>query len=96
MSNFILEKLVRGVFLLFLVCGISFFIVVNSPIDTLQAQLGTSSMSMSPEQKAQIVAYWGLDKPQSERFFGWFTSVIRGDFGTSMIYRQPVRDLIIH
>ncbi|MDR1041517.1 MAG: ABC transporter permease [Deltaproteobacteria bacterium] len=94
MLKYVLKKLLRMFVLLFLVCLISFFVVVNSPIDTLQAQLGTSAMSMSPEQKAQIIAYWGLDKPQAERFMGWFTSVIRGDFGISMIYHQPVWNLI--
>ncbi|MDR0356347.1 MAG: ABC transporter permease, partial [Deltaproteobacteria bacterium] len=91
MLKFMLKKTGRVALLLFLVCGLSFFIVVNSPIDTLQAQLGTTSLSMSPEQKAQIIAYWGLDKPPLERFWSWFSSVVRGDFGLSMIYRQPVR-----
>ena len=94
MARAITRKLLRGLLLLFLVCVISFFIVVNSPIDTLQAQLGTTSMSMSPEQKALIVEYWGLDKPPAERFLGWLSSIVRGDFGISMIYRQPVWDLI--
>jgi len=94
MPTFFLKKMGRMLLLLFLVCLLSFFIVVNSPIDTLQAQLGTSSMSMSPEQKAQIIAYWGLDKPPAERFLGWFTSILKGDFGLSMIYHQPVWDLI--
>lgn len=94
MLAFALKKTGRVALLLFLVCGISFFIVVNSPIDTLQAQLGTSAMSMSPEQKARIIEYWGLEKPPLERFTGWLTSIVQGDFGISMIYRQPVWDLI--
>jgi peptide/nickel transport system permease protein len=91
---YILKKLGRVLLLLLFVCAISFFIVVNSPIDTLQAQLGTSAMSMSLEQKAQIVSYWGLDKPPLERFLGWLSSILRGNFGISMIYRRPVWELI--
>ena len=36
----------------------------------------------------------GLDEPPVTRFLGWFGGVLRGDFGTSINYRTPVRALI--
>jgi peptide/nickel transport system permease protein len=37
---------------------------------------------------------WGLDKPIIIQYFYWFSNIIRGDFGTSIISGQKVSTLI--
>ena len=49
---------------------------------------------MSLEQRENIAEHWGLNKPPVERFMSWFKSMVQGDWGTSMIYRRPVVDVI--
>lgn len=80
--------------LLFAVCAVSFTLVSLSPIDPVQAYIGADMMRVGPEQRQAIAAYWGLDRPPMERFGQWLSAVLRGDFGTSMIYRRPVLEVI--
>ena len=66
-----------------------------SPLDPLQTNVGQVALgSMSPEQVEQLEAYWGVDTPPAERYIGWLSDVLHGDFGTSLLYRQPVLAII--
>ncbi|GGF95128.1 ABC transporter permease [Paenibacillus abyssi] len=87
-------KAVRLASLMFAISLISFMLVQNSPIDPVQAYVGADAVRVSPEQRAQIAAYWGLEKPPLERFVIWSSALLQGDMGTSMIYRQPVEEVI--
>lgn len=91
--NFIGMNLVKVSILMLLVCIVTFTLVSNSGINPIDAYIGADTL-ISPQQYANIEAYWGLDKSPVERFFVWFSNIIRGDFGTSMLYRQPVLDVI--
>lgn len=92
--GYILQKSIRLVLLLMAVSAISFTLVENSPIDPVQAYVGADMMRVSAEQREAIAVYWGLDKPPVERFVHWVSAVFVGDLGTSMIYRQPVMEVI--
>ncbi len=91
---FILMKSVRMVTLLVAICLISFLLVKNSPIDPIQAYIGADMLKVGPEQREKIAEYWGLDEPVIVQFFNWGSAVLAGDLGTSMIYRQPVIEVI--
>lgn len=80
--------------LLVALCILSFILVSYSPIDPVRAYVGADMTRVGPEQQAKIAEYWGLDKPPAERFIRWASAIVRGDFGTSMIYRRPVADVI--
>jgi peptide/nickel transport system permease protein len=92
--KFFVFKITRLITLLVSVCLGSFLLVSYSPIDPIQAYAGADMMSVSPEQREQIAEYWGLDKPPIERLGRWASAIAAGDLGTSMIYRQPVADVI--
>ncbi|MEG0439173.1 MAG: ABC transporter permease [Solibacillus sp.] len=87
-------KSVRMVTLLVAICLISFLLVKNSPIDPIQAYIGADMLKVGPEQREKIAEYWGLDEPVIVQFFNWGSAVLAGDLGTSMIYRQPVIEVI--
>lgn len=73
----------------------AFFLVSISPIDPLQANVGQTALgSMSAEQIEKLETYWGVDVPPVERFVSWAKDFFRGDFGTSLLYRQPVTRVI--
>ncbi|MGE7022476.1 ABC transporter permease [Solibacillus cecembensis] len=80
--------------LLVAICLISFLLVKNSPIDPIQAYIGADMLKVGPEQREKIAEYWGLDEPVIVQFFNWGSAVLAGDLGTSMIYRQPVIEVI--
>jgi peptide/nickel transport system permease protein len=48
----------------------------------------------TPEQIARVTAQYHLDDPLFLRYFAWIGDLFRGDLGDSVVYRQPVADLI--
>ncbi|MCM3746058.1 ABC transporter permease [Paenibacillus pasadenensis] len=92
--RFVLLKLARLGLLLAAVSAAAFALVSYSPIDPVQAYIGADVMRVGAEQRAAIAAYWGLDEPPLARFFRWASALAGGDMGTSLIYRQPVADVI--
>ncbi len=93
-AKYVFGKTLRMISLLIALCIVSFILVKNSPIDPVQAYIGADMMRVSEEQREQIAENWGLDKPPVEQFFNWAGAIVKGDFGTSMIYREPVIDVI--
>lgn len=69
-------------------------LIKNSPIDPIQAYIGADMLKVGPEQRAKIAAYWGLDQPMMVQFWNWLSALMKGDMGTSMIFRRPVSEVI--
>lgn len=90
---FLIKKFLRLITLLVAVCILTFILMEKSPIDPIKAYVG-ADLSVTQEQRDEISSHWGLDKPPVERFLAWFGSILKGDFGTSMIYRRPVIEVI--
>ena len=74
---------------------VTFLLMSASPLDPLQTNVGQAALgSMSPEQIANLEAYWGVDTPPLSRYLGWLLDALRGDLGVSLLYRQPVLAVI--
>ncbi|MFD8276480.1 ABC transporter permease [Streptomyces flaveolus] len=54
----------------------------------------THGRTMSPDALASIKAEYHLDDPVWQQYLRWLGGVARGDFGTSIIYHQPVASLV--
>lgn len=92
---FLVKKCVRMTVLLCLVSIVTFALVSVSPLDPLTTNVGQAALgSMSQEQVARLEEYWGVGVPPVERFFAWAGDFFRGDFGISLLYRQPVARVI--
>jgi len=76
----VLQRLGLGLVTLFAVSVIIFSTVEMLPGDFARAILGQAA---TPETVAAFQRQIGLDKPPVERYVGWITGVIQGDFGTS-------------
>jgi len=50
---------------------------------------------ISPETVAALRAQYGLDQPLPVRYVRWVKSVLRGEWGYSFAYNQPVRSLLM-
>ena len=80
--------------LLLAVSIIAFILVSVSPIDPVQQYILGLGTAVSPEQRALIEDYWGVDEPPVQRYFSWLSAVLHGDLGQSLLYRRPVAEII--
>ena len=84
------KNIARMSVLLVLVSIAAFFLVTVSPLDPLRTNVGQAALgSMSQEQIAQLEEYWGVNTPPVKRYVSWAADFLRGDMGTSLLYRQP-------
>jgi peptide/nickel transport system permease protein len=60
----------------------------GDPIDNL-IRVGSS-----PDDRALLVAKYGLDQPLVTQYFRWIGAMFQGDFGEAIVLRRPVADLI--
>ena len=88
-----IENILKMVLLLFAVSIIAFVLVNFSPVDPVQ-QYVIGVGGVSPEQRLQLEEYWGVNDPPVERYMNWLSALMHGDFGTSLLYRRPVIDII--
>lgn len=89
-----LTYLIKILSLLLAVSIISFVLVSISPIDPVQQYILSLGTAISPEQRLEIEEYWGVNQPPVERYLGWLSELLRGNWGTSTMYRRPVIDII--
>lgn len=85
---------IKIISLLLAVSIIAFALVSFSPIDPVQQYILGLGTAVSPEQRAQIEEYWGVNEPPVERYFTWLGELLRGNLGESALYRRPVLDII--
>lgn len=89
------KNFIRMLLLLFAVSIVTFALVSASPIDPLAANVGQAALgSMSEAQKEKLRSYWGVDEEPVTRYVNWAKDVMKGDMGTSLLYRQPVTKVI--
>lgn len=91
---FLLLKSIRMGTLLVAICFISFLLIKNSPVDPVRAYIGADMLNVGPEQREKIAEYWGLNQPITVQFLNWGFALLKGDMGTSMVFRRPVSEII--
>lgn len=89
--SLVLKRLGLGLLTLLVVSVVIFFAVEALPGDTAQAVLGQSA---TPETVAQLREEMGLDRPAAVRYLDWLFGAVRGDFGVSVISKEPVVNVI--
>lgn len=93
-GRFLLAKSLRFILLVTAVALLAFTLVSFSPIDPVRAYVGTDMLTISMEQRELIAQRWGLDLPAPTRFLHWFGQIARGNLGLSMIFEEPVSQVI--
>lgn len=87
----IAKKFIRMLLLLFAVSVFAFSLATLSPVDPLQTNVGQAALgAMSPAQIEKLEAYWGIHTPPTTRFIQWFSGILHGDWGVSLIYHTAV------
>ncbi|MBA9037231.1 peptide/nickel transport system permease protein [Bacillus aryabhattai] len=72
--------------------GTSFLIFVLFAL--LPGDYIDSNPKLTPERAQELRELYGLDKPILERYVRWFTDLVKGDFGFSLKYQEPVTSLL--
>lgn len=89
------KQCVRMLLLVAAVSIVTFCLMKASPVDPLQANVGQAALgAMSQEQIEKLKSYWGVDTPPVQQYLSWAGDFLRGDMGTSLLYRRPVTEVI--
>ena len=91
--KFLGKKIVRFIILLIFVILLSFILIDMSPINPVKTYIANLGV-VSPEKIAILESYWGVNEPITTKMFNWLANIIHLDFGTSLIYRAPVLNVI--
>ncbi len=97
MIQYIFRRALMAIPTLFLVAMVGYLTMELPPGDYVTryvAQLEASGQSGARERGAVLRKLYGLDDPTYARFGRWLIRFVQGDFGDSMIYQRPVRDLV--
>ena len=87
LANYIIKRILLGIFVLFGVITVTFFLTRVIPSDPAAMWVGPRA---TPEQIAQATIDLGLDKSIFAQFFIYIQNLIQGDLGRSLRTRQPI------
>lgn len=93
MARFILRRLIFSVVL---VLGVSMilFALINSIGNPIQILL-SERPGVTDQIIANMTKYYGLEGNMVTRYFHWLNSLLHLNFGTSIIYNQPVGGMLV-
>lgn len=95
MGKKVIMYICRVVLLVIAASAVSFMLMKASPVDPVQANVGQNALgSMSQEQIEKIEEYWGVGESPVKQYFSWLKDFVSGDMGTSLLYRQPVSQVL--
>ena len=98
MAAYILRRLLMALIVLFLVTLFIFFtmrLLPGDPLVIYMAQQAQQLQEMPPEVLDKLRHEFGLDKPMIVQYAIWISDLFKGDFGTSVFYRQSVGMLML-
>lgn len=97
MTAFVIRRLILALLTLLLVSLAVFFVMRLLPGDPLLIYMAQSMEfdNMSHEALDELRREFGLDKPVMVQYVHWISGVLRGDFGTSIFYREKVGKLML-
>lgn len=90
MLKFVVGRLLQGIVVLLAIYAVTFLLVAATPGSPFSTE-----RAIAPEILAQIEAFYGYDKPTSERFVTSLTNVLQGEFGPSAVYANRTVTQII-
>ncbi len=93
MKQYIIRRILISIFVLFGVSFLLYAIIRMMPGDFI-SQVTSGNPQITEEMKENLRALYGLDKGIIEGYFSWAKDAIRGDLGTSFVYKQPVTQVI--
>lgn len=93
-SRYILERLIRGLPIIFAIVVVNFFLIRLAPGDAAQVLAGEAGAA-SEQYMTQIRHQFGLDQPLYIQFFAYMKNVLVFDLGYSFRHGRAVSSLIV-
>ena len=91
MGRYVAQRIYKGFITLLITITITFLILRLLPADPAMIMLGERA---TEEQRATLIANFGLDKPLWQQYLMYLGRLAQGDFGISFYQRRPVIDII--
>jgi len=91
MLKYLAKRLSASALILLGVTLVTFCLTFLIPADPVAMIAGRNS---TPALREQIRHQLGLDRPLIVQYWQFISGIARGDFGTSLLYRQPVSSLV--
>jgi peptide/nickel transport system permease protein len=91
MIGYLLRRVGGSLVLLFLVLTLTFFLIHLAPGDPANLLLDPKTPEPIREQLRHL---WGLDQPLGHQYLTWLGAILRGDWGTSLNYQEPVTRIL--
>ena len=91
--TYILRRLLQAIPLILGIVVVNFCLIHLAPGDPIVTLAGESQAS--PEYLAEVRKLYGLDEPLPIQLLRYVSSILRGNFGYSFSFRQPVLDVIL-
>lgn len=92
MGMYIIRRIINMIPTLFIVAVIVFLITRMIPGNPAAAMLGPQA---SVNDVKELTQQLGLNEPLYLQFLQYIGDILKGDFGTSLAYNQPIVDLIM-
>jgi peptide/nickel transport system permease protein len=97
MLQYTIRRLLTFIPMMFVIALVGFLIMELAPGDYVtqfvRAQTAAGNLSIA-DQESALRDEFGIDQPVLVRFASWLFNFLRGDFGSSFSYRQPVAQII--
>ena len=98
MLNYYIRRVLYIIVVFFIMSVIIFFLFKLTPADPVRMYTADMQQSMRPadfeRMKEEVRQFLGLDQPLVIQYFKWMGTMLRGEFGLSIVYRQPVISVI--
>lgn len=91
MIQYAVKRILKMIPTLLIISIIIFGIINMAPGDFVD---GKANPNMSAEKVQELKEIYGLDKPLPIRYINWAKNAVRGNFGDSLRYKQPVSEVI--
>jgi len=89
--SYIMGKLVELTLIFFIILTVLFFLFRLSPGDPISKVVDPM---LTPEDMAHMISQMGLDRPIWEQYIIYVQRFLKGDFGVSFHYGEPVYQII--
>ena len=93
MTQLLVRRGLAALLLIWIVASCAFLLTALAPGDVADVTGGIGART--PERLAAMRAEAGLDRPLLVQYGAWLGRVVRGDLGTSFLYRAPVGPMVL-
>ena len=93
MTRILATRLAQIAFTLAILSFCAFALIALMPGDPIEVAIA-GDPRLTAEDAARLRALHGLDRPFHDRYLAWASGLLRGDFGYSRLFAQPVSSLL--